>query len=146
MVHDRADRWMKALGVASAIAAASMLVWFAGPTVYAQGIMRSPNLNIGPRISRINPNIAGRVNANVGARINPVVGVHVSRITPRIGVRLHPYARYSPNLYPLCNDVSGDAACWDQPASDDGGGRVLARRNSSRNGGAQAQLNPVSYT
>ena len=132
---------MKALGVASAIAAASMLVWFAGPTVYAQGIMRSPNLNIGPRISRINPNIAGRVNANVGARINPVVGVHVSRITPRIGVRLHPYARYSPNLYPLCNDVSGDAACWDQPASDDGGGRVLARRNSSRNGGAQAQLN-----
>jgi len=147
MVHDRADRWMKALGVASAIAAASMLVWFAGPTVYAQGIMRSPNLNIGPRISRINPNIAGRVNANVGARINPVVGVHVSRITPRIGVRLHPYVRYSPNLYPLCNDVSGDAACWDQSASlaDDGGGRVLARRNSSRNGpsrdGAQAQLN-----
>src|SRR5665213_429850 len=143
MVHDRADRWMKALGVASAIAAASMLVWFAGPTVYAQGIMRSPNLNIGPRISRINPNIAGRVNANVGARINPVVGVHVSRITPRIGVRLHPYVRYSPNLYPLCNDVSGDAACWDQPASlaGDGGGRVLARRNGPSRDGAQAQLN-----
>ena len=142
MVHDRADRWMKALGVASAIAAASMLVWFAGPTVYAQGIMRSPNLNIGPRISRINPNIAGRVNANVGARINPVVGVHVSRITPRIGVRLHPYVRYSPNLYPLCNDVSGDAACWDQPASlaGDGGGRVLARRNGPSRDGAQAQL------
>jgi len=133
---------MKALGVASAIAAASMLVWFAGPTVYAQGIMRSPNLNIGPRISRINPNIAGRVNANVGARINPVVGVHVSRITPRIGVRLHPYVRYSPNLYPLCNDVSGDAACWDQPASlaGDGGGRVLARRNGPSRDGAQAQL------
>jgi subtilisin family serine protease len=142
MVRDRADKWLKALSVASAIAAVSILVWFAAPTVYAQGFMRGPNLNIG---ARVNPNIAGRVNANVGARINPNIGPRVSGIRAGVGLRLHPYVRYSPNLYPLCNDVSGDAACWDQPAAiaDDGGGRARAeaRRSGPRNGGAQAQLN-----
>jgi subtilisin family serine protease len=138
MVRDHADKWLKAIGVASATAAVSILVWFAGPTVYAQGFMRGPNLNIGPRV---NPNIAGRVNPNVGARINPNIGPRVSGIRAGVGLRLHPYVRYSPNLYPLCNGVSGDAACWDQPAAiaDGGGGaQAQARRRGPRNGGAQA--------
>jgi subtilisin family serine protease len=150
MVRNRADKWLKALGVASAIAAASILVWFAGPTVYAQGFMRGPNLNIGPRVNpniagRVNPNIAGRVNANAGARINPNIGPRVSGLRAGVGLHLHPYVRYSPNLYPLCNGVSGDAACWDQPGTiaDDGGGgaQAQARRSGPRNGGAQAQPN-----
>ena len=135
MVHDRAGRWLKLLGAASAIAAASMLVWFAAPAVYAQGFMRGPNLNIGPRV---NPNIAGRVNANVGARVNPNVGVRVSGISPRIGVGLHPYARYSPNLYPLCKDVNGDAACWDQPGASADDAAAARRRGQDAAGRATA--------
>ena len=34
--------------------------------------MRSPNLNIAPRIPTIHPNIAGRVNPNVAGRVNGV--------------------------------------------------------------------------
>ncbi len=50
-----------------------------------------------------------------------------------IGLRLHPYVRYSPNLYPPCNGVSGDAACSDQPAAtaDGGGGRGAGRKQDA---------------
>jgi hypothetical protein len=122
--------------------------------------MRTPNLNIGPRISRINPNIGARVNPNIAGRVNaniaghvvtnigrspPSIGSRVSGIQSRFGVRLHPYVRYSPNLYPVCNGVTGDAQCWDQPYAfaADGGGRARAQGsgNGPRRGGGQAALN-----
>src|ERR1700744_3482581 len=137
MIQGRARGLMKALGSASAVAAVVML---AGPTLHAQGFMRGPNLNIGPRV---NPNIAARVNPNVGVKVNPSIGVRAATgIRPRIGVGLHPYVRYSPNLYPLCNDVGGEAECVDTPTSladADSRAQAQARRNGPRNGGAEGQ-------
>jgi len=49
-------------------AAAIALISFDAPAVYAQSIMRTPNLNVGSRTptitTRINPNVAGRTTAN----------------------------------------------------------------------------------
>ncbi|MDE2332820.1 MAG: S8 family serine peptidase [Bradyrhizobium sp.] len=54
---------MKAFG--AALTAAVMLIWGAGEAVHAQAMMRTPSLNIAPRIPHINPNITGRVITNV---------------------------------------------------------------------------------
>jgi hypothetical protein len=112
--------------------------------------MRSPNLNIAPRIPRINPNIAPRVNPNIAARVVTNVGrgaagarITVTRSLPRIGVRSTlPYLHYSPNLYPVCDDAG--AACWDQPVSAaDGGAGTAAKSKASspRRNVRQAALN-----
>ena len=69
MVHDGASFRIGA-GRAALVAAALTLACFAGTAADAQNFMRSPNLNIGPRIPTIHPNIAGRVNANVAGRVN----------------------------------------------------------------------------
>ena len=87
--------------------------------------MRSPNLNIGP--PRINPNIAGRVNPMAAADQSERRTCRFPHRRSRIGVRLHPYLRYSPNLYPLCDDVSGDAHADQPAASADGGGGARGR-------------------
>jgi hypothetical protein len=153
---------IRAFGAALALTAgiAVMLAGAGGAAVHAQSIMRSPNLNIGPRISRINPNIAGRVNptavgraaatnigrtgpsistANVGPRISAI------RSVPHIGVRSTlPYLHTSPNLYPLCDDLGGDAACgYQQTAVGDGGGNaaVKSKARGPRRDAAQATLN-----
>jgi subtilisin family serine protease len=163
MAHHRFKRRIRAFGAALALTAgvAVMLAGAGGPAVHAQSIMRSPNLNIGPRISRINPNIAGRVNptavgraaaTNVG-RSGPTistsnVGPRVSTIrsVPHIGVRSNlPYLHTSPNLYPLCDDLGGDAACGYQQTSVGGGGSAIAAVKSKARGprrdAAQATLN-----
>ncbi|HEY3680801.1 MAG TPA: S8 family serine peptidase [Bradyrhizobium sp.] len=64
MVHDRANRRVKAIGsaLASVLTLTVLLCWGASEAVHAQAMMRGPNLNIGPRI---NPNITGRVITNV---------------------------------------------------------------------------------
>jgi hypothetical protein len=69
MVHDGAN-WRIIARRAAPAAAALTLACFAGTAVDAQSFMRSPNLNIAPRIPTIHPNIAGRVNANVAGRVN----------------------------------------------------------------------------
>jgi hypothetical protein len=149
MAHDRTNRRTRLVGVALA----AMLACFAGAVVHAQGIMRSPNLNIGPRITRINPNVGARVNPNVAGRVvsnigrsPPGIGARVSAIrSSRIGVRATlSYVRFPPNLYPACNGVTADAQCADQVfVGDDGGGRALARGrgNGPRRDRAQAALN-----
>jgi hypothetical protein len=68
MVHEGAGFRIVARRVALA-AAAVTLVSFADTAADAQSFMRSPNLNIGPRIPTIHPNIAGRINPNIG-RVN----------------------------------------------------------------------------
>jgi hypothetical protein len=133
MVDDGANRRIIVTRAVLALtAAAGLFASFAGPAVQAQSIMRTPNLNIAPRLPRINPNVGARVNPTGITRINPTITgktVSISKTTsfrsvPRIGVRSTlPYARYSPNLYPPCSDGYRDGGCWDQSGSSaDGGG------------------------
>jgi len=158
MAHYRVKWRIRALGAALALTA-GVAAMLAGATVHAQSIMRSPNLNIGPRISRINPNIAGRANptavgraaaTNIG-RTGPTistsnVGPRISSIrsVPHIGVRSTlPYLHTSPNLYPLCDDLGGDAACgYQQSTIGDGGGNAAVKNNvrGPRRAVAQAAL------
>jgi hypothetical protein len=74
MVDDGADFriWTRRVALRTA---ASALICLAGTAADAQSFMRSPNLNIAPRIPTLHPNIAGRVNANVAGRVN---GAHTS--------------------------------------------------------------------
>jgi hypothetical protein len=74
MVHDGADFriWTRRVAL---WAAASALICLTGTAADAQSFMRSPNLNIAPRIPTLHPNIAGRLNANVAGRVN---GAHIS--------------------------------------------------------------------
>jgi hypothetical protein len=163
MAHYRFKWRIRAFGAALALTA-GLAVMLAGAAIHAQSIMRSPNLNIGPRISRINPNIGGRVNpAGVGraaatniGRTGPTistsnVGPRVSttrissiRSVPHIGVRSTlPYLHTSPNLYPLCDDLGGDAACgYQQSSVGDGGGNAAVKNNvrGPRRAVAQAAL------
>src|ERR1700744_2926029 len=102
MVHDRIGNRIKVAAVALALMAAAVLGCVEAPAVHAQSIMRSPSFNIGPRITRINPNITGRVMTNVDR-------------FPRGGGT-------------VCSGVAGEPGCRDQStASTDGGGgrRVL---------------------
>jgi subtilisin family serine protease len=132
MVDDGANRRIIVTRAVLALtAAAGLFASFAGPAVQAQSIMRTPNLNIAPRLPRINPNVGARVNPTGITRINPTITgktVSISKTTsfrsvPRIGVRSTlPYARYSPNLYPPCSDGYRDGGCWDQSGSSAGGG------------------------
>src|ERR1700722_8424246 len=132
MVDDGANRRIIVRRAVLALtAAAALFASFAGPAVQAQSIMRTPNLNIAPRLPRINPNVGARVNPTGVTRINPTITgrtVSISKTTsfrsvPRIGVRSTlPYARYSPNIYPPCGDGYRDGGCWDQSGSSAGGG------------------------
>jgi subtilisin family serine protease len=169
MAHDRVKWRIRAFGAALAltVAVAAMLACLGGSALHAQSIMRSPNLNIGPRISRINPNVGARV----GARVNPNIAgravTNIGRSTPsistsNIGARIStirsvahigvrstlPYLHISPNLYPLCDDIGGDAACGYQQTSVGGsGGAGAAAVKSKTSRGprrdvAQAAPNP----
>jgi Subtilase family len=132
MVDDGANRRIIVTrAVLALIAAAWLFASFAGMAVQAQSIMRTPNLNVAPRLPRINPSVGARVNPTGITRVNPTItGKTVSigkttsfRSVPRIDVRSTlPYARYSPNLYPPCSDGYRDGGCWDQSGSSAGGG------------------------
>jgi subtilisin family serine protease len=156
MVDDGANlRTMITRAVLALIAAAGLFASFAGMAVQAQSIMRTPNLNVAPRLPRINPSVGARVNPTGITRVNPTItGKTVSisktasfRSVPRIGVRSTlPYARYSPNLYPPCSDGYRDGGCWDQSgsfASGGGGGSSSAKsiNNIPRRDVSQAALN-----
>jgi hypothetical protein len=91
MAHDGAN-WRMIARRGALAAAALTLACFAGTAADAQNFMRSPNLNIGPRIPTIHPNIAGRVNANVAGRVNGAnistnVAGHVSSNGPPVRVQ-----------------------------------------------------------
>ena len=153
MLDDRANWRMKTRRAAVVLTTAAAL--FASldvSLVYAQSIMRTPNLNIGSRVPSINPTVTPRIDPNIAGRANnigvagidrttPRVTVTSStmRTTPRIGVTSTlPHTRYSPNLYPACGyayrDSSGE--CQEKPVtSADGGGGGKSAKNKSKKGG-----------
>jgi subtilisin family serine protease len=158
---NRANWRTTARGAALTATVAAMVACSDGSAVHAQSIMRTPSLNIGPRITRINPNVGARVNPNIAGRVVTNVGRSTPNIStagvgarmsgmrpiPRIGVRATlPYLHTSPNLYPLCNHVGGDAACGYPPdtfADGTGGGSAPPRGKvrGPRREVAQATLN-----
>jgi hypothetical protein len=130
MVPFSANWKTKTLQVAIALSAVALPLAVLGSVADAQSIMRTPSLHIDSRVTTINPTIAPRVNPAVGTQVNPVisgrtsvgssvsvttiartpspgVGVLARRPDPhigilRIGAEKLPYARYSHNLYPVC--------------------------------------------
>jgi len=115
--------------------------------VHAQGIMRTPSLNIGSRVPtvavapRVNPNIAGR-------EINGIDHITVARtpsphLTARMAVKPQfPYARYSPNLYPACGSAyrDGDGECLGEPVTTADGGGGGGATGKRKNGGPRRDL------
>jgi subtilisin family serine protease len=159
MVHDGPNWLMKTRRAALILSAAFLpLMAFAASAVHAQGIMRTPNLNVGTRTPTINPTIMPRINPGVAARPS-VSADRVARTPPsRVGVigstlRVRPgagvpstlpHARFSPNLYPACQNAfrGPDGECFDRPVMSAGGG-ASARKGSgtSRSNNAQAAVN-----
>ena len=150
MLDDRANWRMKTRRAAVVLTTAAAL--FASldvSLVYAQSIMRTPNLNIGSRVPSINPTVTPRIGPNIAGRANnigvagidrttPRVTVTTStmRTTPRIGVTSTlPHTRYSPYLYPACSyayrDSSGE--CRDQPVTSAGGGSGGGKSATNKN-------------
>jgi len=161
MVHDGPNWLMKTRRAALILSAAFLpLMAFAASAVHAQGIMRTPNLNVGARTPSINPTVTPRINPTIAAR--PVVRADTVARTPpsRIGtmsstLRVRPgagvastlpYARFSPNLYPACGYAfrGPDGECFDRPAMSAGGGNGTAANKGnggSRKNNAQAAGN-----
>jgi subtilisin family serine protease len=159
MLDDRAD-WRKKTQRAAVLltTAASLFAGFGVSLAYAQGIMRTPNLNIGSRVPTVNPVVTPRIDPNVAGRANNIgvagidrttprvtTNIPTMRATPRIGVTSTlPHARYSPNLYPACSyayrDSSGE--CSDQPVASaggaSGGGKSAASKNKKGGSGRNA--------
>jgi subtilisin family serine protease len=132
MVDDGANRRIIVTrAVLALIAAAGLFASFAGMAVQAQSIMRTPSLNVAPRLPRINPTVGARVNPTITGKTVSISKTATIRSVPRIGVRSTlPYARYSPNLYPPCSDGYRDGGCWDQSGSSAGGGGGAASAKS----------------
>src|SRR5437868_1367303 len=161
MVHDGPNWLMKTRRAALILLAVFLpLMAFAASAVHAQGIMRTPNLNVGARTPSINPTVTPRINPTIAAR--PVVRADTVARTPpsRIGtmsstLRVRPgagvastlpYARFSPNLYPACEYAfrGPDGECFDRPAMSGGGGNGIAAKKGnggSRNNNAEAAVN-----
>ena len=163
MVHDGPNWLIKTRRAALILSAVFLpLMAFAASAVHAQGIMRTPNLNVGARTPTINPTVTPRINPTIAAR--PVVRADTVARTPpsRIGtmsstLRVRPgagvpstlpYARFSPNLYPACQNAfrGPDGECFDRPVMSAGGGNGNAgsakKGNSgSRNNNTQAAVN-----
>ena len=161
MVHDGPNWLMKTRRAALILSAAFLpLMAFAASAVHAQSIMRTPNLNVGARTPTINPTMTPRINPTIAAR--PVVRADTVARTPpsRIGTMSStlrtrpgagvpstlPHARFSPNLYPACQNAfrGPDGECFDRPVMSAGGGNGGSAKKGnggSRNNNAQAALN-----
>jgi hypothetical protein len=128
-------RAMARLAVGAAVLMPALLL---SALADAQGLIRSPNLHIAPRISaavggdhgpHVNPTVG-----NNGARVNtpPIkAGNNVVRTPPRpvltarsATIHALPYVHYSPNLYPACGTAyrDGDGECLDNPVISGSGG------------------------
>src|SRR5260370_11560136 len=123
MVHDRANWRSKARRAALALTVAALLfACLDGASVYAQSIMRSPNLNIGSRIPSINSTVMPRIDPNIA------------------NLRARPACSYA------YRDSNGD--CSDKPVSSaDGGGSGSggsSGKNKNKNSGPLSKLPPTS--
>ena len=130
MFHDRAS-WRTKIwraGLALTVAYLS-ITYLDGQAVWAQSIMRTPNLNVGARIPTITPTVA------------PPPVVVTPHIDPSIAGRaLTGLGRTTPNLktYRGCNYAYRDSngACSDQPISsaDGGSGGASGKGKGKSNG------------
>src|SRR5882757_8533677 len=120
MVHDRANWRSKTRRAALALTVAALpLACLDGASVYAQSIMRSPNLNIGSRIPSINSTVTPRIDPNIA------------------NLRTHPACSYA------YRDSNGE--CSDKPLSSaDGsggsGGSSGKNKNKNKNSGPLSKL------
>jgi len=148
MHHDGANWRMMVRGIALALSAAALI---AAPAAMAQNIMRTPNLNIGPRAPNINPNVASHIDANIAAR----TVTNAARVTPAIrtpslnsGIAARPqfpYLRTSPNLYPSCGGPGRGAGgeCIDVFASSNGDGSTGHGKGKTKSGPRRNGIQPV---
>jgi subtilisin family serine protease len=126
------------------LALSALLV--AGPAAHAQNFVRPPNLNIGPRLPAINPNLARVPTPNIVARV-PTPGI-TARVNPTT-----PYLHYSPNLYPSCGAAfrDSDGECLSAPVATVGGGvggssgKGNGKGGAGRNKTVQTVLNLRTY-
>jgi len=119
MVHDRANWRSKTRRAALALTVAALpFACLDSASVYAQSIMRSPNLNIGSRIPSINSTVMPRIDPNIA------------------NLRTHPACSYA------YRDSNGE--CSDKPVSSaDGGGSGGSSgksKNKNRNSGPLGKL------
>src|SRR5712672_1714087 len=111
MVHDRANWRSKTRRATLALTVAALpLACLDGASVYAQSIMRSPNLNIGSRIPSINSTVMPRIDPNIA------------------NLRTYPACSYA------YRDSNGE--CSDKPVSsaDGGGSGGSSGKNKNKNG------------
>src|SRR5689334_9961009 len=129
MVDHNRRRRSRAFRTARALLAIS-LVCGAAAAAHAQGMMRSPNINIGARLPTIAPSAVPRP---------PSISAHSAIRTPSIQPVL-PSARYSPNLSPTCPAAqrAADGECLnDAISSDDGGAGGNGRKGKKGAGGGR---------
>jgi len=139
------------------------------PTLHIDSRVTTINPTVAPRVNptvgtRVNPSIAGRPSVGVTtiARTPPVTvmartpGPRIGDTTsvmrtpgPHIGISRigmessPPYARYSHNLYPVCEYANRgpDGECFDRPVvSTGGGGNGVSAKNKS--GGSRNNSSP----
>jgi hypothetical protein len=122
----------------AALALTALLV--ASPLAHAQNFVRPPNLNIGPRVPQINPNVArGDIAGGVAARMptpNPSIAARIN-VNPTT-----PYLHYSPNLYPSCGAAfrDSDGECLNAPVTTSGGGGSSGKAKGSSGSGRNTVL------
>src|SRR5882762_668224 len=121
MVHDRANWRSKTRRAALALTVAALpFACLDSASVYAQSIMRSPNLNIGSRIPSINSTVMPRIDPNIA------------------NLRTYPACSYA------YRDSNGE--CSDKPVSSaDGGGSGSGgssgkNKNRNKNSGPLGKL------
>src|SRR5262245_15198549 len=129
MSADRIKRRMKAGCAAIALfALVAPLAVFDMPQASAQAInMRTPNLNIQPRIPTVTPTMAPRVDPNIGGRaaLTPnAIPTTTTTLRPVNPNSTMPNARFSPNLYPACDAAhrNGDGECQGSTTASGGDG------------------------
>jgi subtilase family protein len=131
MIHDRASWRVKTRRTVLALTVAALpFASVDGSAVHAQSIMRSPNLNIQPRIPTINPTVVPRIDPSIAARTTPNL-----------------------RTYPACGYAyrNSDGECSNKPVSsaDGGGSGGASGKNKDKNKTsgprrivAQTALNP----
>ena len=145
------DRWNWRIETAVRLTGAVLpLALLAGSVADAQSLIRSPSLHIESRVSvapRINPTIAGRPGVTIAGRPGVSVTTVARTPPPRVAVRTVPhiavgstlpYAHYSPNLYPVCDDAyrGRGGECYDRPTALIGsGGSGKGSLAKSKSGG-----------
>ncbi len=114
MVQDRASWRVKMRRGALVLTVAALaFAYLGGSAVQAQSIMRSPNLNIQPRIPTINPTVVPRIDPNIAARTT-------------LNLRTYPACGYAYR--------NSDGECSSKPVlSADGGGTGGSGRASGKN-------------